>query len=85
VPVLTTDKVNIWREISADEAGLIESDDLSGTVRALEHWCALDLERRNVMRGNALRCFQSRFEILNFTDRLTAYLTTEIGALLATP
>ena len=38
VPVLISDRVNIWREITADHAGFVEPDDLAGTTRLIERW-----------------------------------------------
>ena len=40
VPVLISDKVNIWREIVNDGAGFAESDTLAGTVQSLSRWLA---------------------------------------------
>ncbi len=62
-PVLISDKVNIWREILEDRAGLVESDDLEGTVRLLRGWATMAAEFRSAMRLSAVRCFLSRFEI----------------------
>ncbi|HZR77812.1 MAG TPA: glycosyltransferase, partial [Chthoniobacterales bacterium] len=33
VPVLISNRVNIWREVQADGAGFVDSDDLAGTIR----------------------------------------------------
>jgi glycosyltransferase involved in cell wall biosynthesis len=78
LPVLISDKVNIWREIEADRAGLVASDDLEGTVRLLRGWLAMADEFRQQMRVSALRCFLSRFEIElaagNFIDLLEELL-----------
>jgi glycosyltransferase involved in cell wall biosynthesis len=63
VPVLISDKINIWREIDEDCAGLIETDDLEGTVRLLRGWLSMAEEFRQAMRLSAQRCFISRFEI----------------------
>ena len=38
LPVLISNKVNIWREIINYKAGLVENDDLAGTTRLLERW-----------------------------------------------
>ena len=62
-PVLISDKVNIWREILEERAGLVESDDLEGTLRLLRGWIAMPAEFRSAMRLSAARCFMSRFEI----------------------
>jgi glycosyltransferase involved in cell wall biosynthesis len=62
-PVLISDKVNIWREVLEDRAGLVESDDFDGTVRLLRGWVTMAAEFRSAMRLSAARCFLSRFEI----------------------
>ncbi len=63
VPTLISDKVNIWREIEADGAGLVEPDDQAGADRLLERWLDLAPEVRTRMREAARHCFESRFEI----------------------
>ena len=63
VPVLISNRVNIWREIDADRAGYIENDDLQGTARLIERWLNTNESERLAMRENARRCFESRFEI----------------------
>lgn len=62
-PVLISNKVNIWREIADDEAGLVDDDTSPGTARLLKAWLALAPKRRDAMRQNAARSFQSRFEV----------------------
>jgi len=62
LPVLISDKVNIWREIETDGAGIVEKDDELGTVRALRKWFALTEGERRQMRINSRRCFEGRFE-----------------------
>src|SRR5205807_1194939 len=49
VPVLITNKINIWREIQASEAGLVSNDDRAGTIALLERWLALSLEAKALM------------------------------------
>jgi glycosyltransferase involved in cell wall biosynthesis len=63
VPVLISNKVNIWREIEEDGAGLIESDDVAGTHRLLKRWLALDGSEKESLRSAARRCFTARYEI----------------------
>lgn len=63
VPVLISNKVNIWREIERDCAGFVESDDLEGTIRLLERWQALTVNDRERMGKAARRSFEERFEI----------------------
>jgi len=58
-------KVNTWREIEQDRAGLIDDDDLAGTIRLVERWHDLGAEDRIAMRQAAAECFARRFEITN--------------------
>jgi len=72
VPVLVSDKVNIWREVLADAAGCVETDTLAGTERLLARWMFLDEDARSHMRINAARCFARRFDIRDAAARLTS-------------
>ena len=62
-PVLISDKVNIWREIEADGAGIVNPDTLAGTKESLKRWLALDETARQQMGTNAKRCFEERFTV----------------------
>ena len=63
VPVLISDKVNIWREIAADGAGLVAPDTLAGTTQTLTHWLALTAAQRAAMAQQAQQCFVQRFHM----------------------
>ena len=63
VPVLMSNRVNIWREVQEDGAGFIETDDLSGTERLLRRWFDAPDAEREQMRARAVECFTKRFEI----------------------
>ena len=63
LPVLISDKVNIWREIAADGAGLVNPDTLEGTTRALLGWLALGEQARASMAQQARRTFVQRFTV----------------------
>ena len=63
VPVLISDKINIWREIEAAGAGFVAPDTLQGTLANLEKWRQTPADRREAMRENARRCFAEHFEI----------------------
>lgn len=62
-PVLISNKVNIWREILDDDAGLVEPDDQASTDRLLERWLSLSPSQRDAMRPKAHACFEARFEV----------------------
>jgi glycosyltransferase involved in cell wall biosynthesis len=63
LPVLITDKVNIWREIQEDNAGLVAPDTPEGIARLLREWLLLSQDERQKMRTNARNCFLNRYEI----------------------
>jgi len=63
VPVLISDKVNIWREVQEDGAGLVATDDLSGTSRMLAQWAGMPVGERATLAASARPCFLRRFEI----------------------
>ena len=62
-PVLITNKVNIWREIEADGAGLVVNDDAEAIAAGLHAMCSLAPEQRAVMGRNGQRCFRARYDL----------------------
>lgn len=62
-PVLISDKVNIWREIISDGAGLSFSDTEVGCFEALRHYLELDEGVKAEMSANAENSFRARFQI----------------------
>ncbi|HSV71760.1 MAG TPA: glycosyltransferase [Methylibium sp.] len=70
LPVLISDKVNIWREIVAAGAGHAGPDTLAGTVDGLARWLAHDEPARRRMRERASACFRSHFHITSAAQRL---------------
>jgi glycosyltransferase involved in cell wall biosynthesis len=73
-PVLISNKVNIWREVDGDGAGLVAEDDLDGTCALLTSWIALSDEQKSYMRMQARGCFERRFEIHRVADSLIRVL-----------
>jgi glycosyltransferase involved in cell wall biosynthesis len=63
LPVLISNKVNIWREIEADGAGLVADDTVAGTRDLLARWLALNDAERERMRASTRPCFEKRFHI----------------------
>jgi glycosyltransferase involved in cell wall biosynthesis len=70
VPVLVSDKVNIWREVVEDGCGIVASDKVEGVVTQLQEWLALSADARRAMSERACRAFESRFEIGSLAERL---------------
>jgi len=63
VPVLISNRINIWREIEGDHAGLVAEDSLEGTTDLMHRWLDLPAPERVGMKRNALRCFAEHFHI----------------------
>ena len=63
VPVLISDKVNIWPDIVHDEAGLVNADTAEGTYRSMAALLAMSAEERRRMVSNGLDCFRARYEM----------------------
>ena len=74
-PVLISNKVNIWREIESDRAGLVDEDDAPGTLRLLEKWLALSAQEKDAMRKTARETFQARFEVTRAAEALIGAVT----------
>jgi glycosyltransferase involved in cell wall biosynthesis len=69
-PVLISNKVNIWREIEADGAGLVADDTLAGTHSLLARWLAMHPAEFVAMQAKTVSCFQRRFHVQRAADRL---------------
>ncbi len=63
VPVLISDKVNIWREVLAQNAGLVAADDEAGTRTLLLDWLSLAPAQRRAMGERARELFERRFTV----------------------
>jgi len=72
-PALITDKVNIWREVKASGAGLVETDSVAGVGRMLSAYLTLGDTQQNAMRAASRACFAEYFDM-----QLTAAKTLEI-------
>ena len=62
LPVLISNKVNIWREIAEDGAGLVAEDTEAGTTGMLQDWLLKSDEERQEMGRNARDSFARRYE-----------------------
>jgi glycosyltransferase involved in cell wall biosynthesis len=62
-PVLISNKVNLWREVVADGAGLAAEDDLAGTRDLLERYAQWTAADRARFSSAARACFLKRFQI----------------------
>ena len=76
VPVLISNKINIWREIQMHRAGLVETDDVEGTRLLLENWLRLPESARQEMSARARLCYTGRFDVEHTADSLVRMLQT---------
>ena len=63
VPVLISNKVNIWREVEKSGGGFVEDDDLKGTERLLTRFFTLSSNQRHAMAESARACFERNFDV----------------------
>jgi glycosyltransferase involved in cell wall biosynthesis len=70
LPVLISDKVNIWPDILRDEAGIVNADTAEGTYRSMETLLAMRPEERERMVNNGLACFRARYEMKRTAEAL---------------
>jgi glycosyltransferase involved in cell wall biosynthesis len=77
LPVLISNKVNIWREIAADGAGLVADDSYEGAAQLLNTWLRLGPEERTAMANRAGRCFRLRYQIDAAAQTLLSTLQSE--------
>ena len=80
LPPLLSNKVNIWREIEADGAGMVGDDTLQGTCDLLQAYVRLPDQETVAMRQRARKCFEQRFEIDKAAETLQAILKNITGA-----
>ena len=76
VPVLTTNKVNIWQEIEGAGAGIIDTATVEGTVRSLRKWLTMSPLEQQVMRDQAQQCFEEHFNIERAAQSLLNLLSS---------
>jgi glycosyltransferase involved in cell wall biosynthesis len=68
LPVIVSDKVNIWREIERCGAGLVGKDTIEGTGACLLRWSELTADEIATLRIHAKKCFNEMFDF-NVTSR----------------
>jgi glycosyltransferase involved in cell wall biosynthesis len=78
-PVLITNKVNIWREIEADGAGLVVNDDVEAIAAGLHKMCALSAPQRDAIGRKARQSFLDRYDL----EKNAMQLLTLLGRLPA--
>jgi len=62
-PVLISNQVNIWREISSEGGGIIENNTVNGALNMLIRWIDLTPEKKSQMGARALSAYQNHFTL----------------------
>ena len=70
LPVLISDKVNIWHEVTDYRAGLVAADTLEGTRKLLTAWLTMTAAERQDMSERARALFRERFTVEAMADSL---------------
>lgn len=70
LPVIISNKVNIWTEIENEGAGLICDDTEKSLNKTFGLWCDLDKNAFELMKKNSKTCFNNNFEIQNSIEKL---------------
>lgn len=70
LPVILSNRINIWREVSKHWAGLVDEDSVEGTVSSLQRWMELTPTEIQALRGRALVCFHRYFNLQKSAARL---------------
>lgn len=63
IPVLISNKVNIWKEIHAGHAGFIDNDTIDGTQSNISRWISSSDEELQLLSNNARSTFENKFTI----------------------
>ena len=78
-PVLITNKVNIWREIDSQNAGIVENDTIEGTKALLTKWIFSTNTQKNEMKKSALSCYKNSFRVDSAALKMVSTLANLIN------
>ena len=70
LPVLLSNKINIWPDILDDGAGIVNEDTVEGTYRSMTTFLNMTAEERQRMADNGMRCFRTRYEMTRTAQAL---------------
>ena len=82
-PALITNKVNIWREVEADGAGVSVNDDVDGVTEGVGRLLRMTDEEREAMARNARHCFEARYDLkynaMTLLELMQSVISVEAG------
>lgn len=79
VPVILSNKVNIWKDIEDEKAGFVADDTLEGLRDSFQKWITLDAQERKIMKERARKCFDHHFEINVNSQKLIELIQLELS------
>ncbi|MBN8879477.1 MAG: glycosyltransferase [Sphingobacteriales bacterium] len=74
VPVLITNKVNIWKEIASGGGGMIINDTEQDCEEALRRWMVKERSEMLIVANQARKTFLHNFSISEFTNKVLQIL-----------
>jgi len=77
-PVITTDKVNIYKDILKYKAGFISKDNVNNFSKALQKFNSLTKKQTLKMSKNSYRCFNENFNLQSRKNSLDQLLKKNI-------
>jgi glycosyltransferase involved in cell wall biosynthesis len=72
LPVLISDKVNIWPDLEKEGAGIVNPDTAEGTLQSMTALLAMTPEERERLTSNGLACFRARYDMQRTAQALDA-------------
>ena len=76
-PVLTTFKVNIYKEILKYKAGLVSKNNINEFSKILKKFYFLNKKQTQQMSVNSLNCFNENFNLISTNNKLANFLTKQ--------
>jgi glycosyltransferase involved in cell wall biosynthesis len=81
-PVLISDQVNIWREISEAGGCVVAGDTLAGTEKLLDTWLRASYKQHQAMGRNALYAYRHNFSTKPTAIKILDAISIEAPALV---
>lgn len=78
IPVLTTNKVNIFHELEEYNAGFIETDSVDGIKSLLNRYLNSNLETIEIIKENSIKCFNEKFSKNAFKNDFIKIINMEL-------
>lgn len=75
LPVLITDKINIWREVAAGGGGLVAHDDVDDFARIIRRFIEMSKEEKEQMAARARNVFVKHFDVKVVAANLLEFIT----------